>query len=51
MITGNHDEAILALLRGEESPLSHEPTKAHHQWIADNMDKSFIPNLKVTANY
>ncbi|WP_312099496.1 metallophosphoesterase family protein [Niallia sp.] len=46
MITGNHDEAILALLKREEYPLSHTHTKVHHQWIADNMDKSYIPNLE-----
>lgn len=46
MITANHDEAILALLKREEYPLSHTHTKVHHQWIADNMDKFCIPNLE-----
>ena len=45
MITGNHDEAILALLKGEEHPKSHAHARAHHQWIADRMDKSFIHKL------
>lgn len=45
MITGNHDEAVLALLKGEEHPLSHSHAKKHHQWIADNMDKGFITKL------
>lgn len=46
IITGNHDEAVLALLKGEEHPLSHFYVKEHHQWVADNMDKSFIPKLE-----
>lgn len=46
MITGNHDEAILALLKGEEHPRSHSNAKEHHQWIADNMDKCFISKLE-----
>ncbi|MDM5329927.1 metallophosphoesterase family protein [Neobacillus sp. CF12] len=47
MITGNHDEAVLALLKGEEHPLSHSHAKEHHQWIADKMDKGFISKLEV----
>jgi len=46
MITGNHDEAVLALLKGEEHPLSHSHAREHHQWIADNIDKGFIPKLE-----
>lgn len=46
MITGNHDEAVLALLKGEEYPLSHAHAKVHHQWIADHMDSSFIIPLE-----
>jgi putative phosphoesterase len=46
MITGNHDEAVLALLKGQEHPKSHSHAKEHHQWIADRMDKSFIPKLE-----
>ncbi|MBB4823321.1 putative phosphoesterase [Sporosarcina luteola] len=46
MITGNHDEAILALLKGEEHPVSHSHAREHHQWIADNMDRAFIPELE-----
>ena len=46
MITGNHDEAILALLKGEEYPHSHSHAKEHHQWIANQMDKSFISKLE-----
>jgi putative phosphoesterase len=46
MITGNHDEAVLALLKGEEYPLSHAHAKEHHQWISDKMDKGFISKLE-----
>jgi putative phosphoesterase len=45
MITGNHDEAILALAKGEEYPKSHIHVKEHHQWIIDRLDPSFIPKL------
>ncbi len=46
MVTGNHDEAVLALLTGAEYPKSHAETKLHHQWIAKHLDPSFIPLLK-----
>lgn len=46
MITGNHDEAVLALQKGEDYPLSHSHAKEHHQWIADLMDKGFITRLE-----
>ncbi|OCA82496.1 metallophosphoesterase family protein [Bacillus sp. FJAT-27986] len=46
MITGNHDEAVLALLKGEEHPQSHSHVKEHHQWIAERMDKQFIRKLE-----
>jgi len=46
MITGNHDEAVLALLKGEEYPFSHSHAKEHHQWIGDKMDKDFISKLE-----
>ena len=45
MITGNHDEAVLALCKGEAHPLSHCHVKKHHQWIADRMDSKFIDKL------
>lgn len=45
MITGNHDEAVLALAGGREYPRSHLHVLAHHQWIADRMDKRFIERL------
>lgn len=46
MITGNHDEAVLALAAGREYPRSHLHVLAHHQWIADGMDKDFIAKLE-----
>lgn len=45
MITGNHDEAILALAKGQEYPKSHSHVKKHHQWLLDRMDKYFIQKL------
>ncbi|MEH7246070.1 metallophosphoesterase family protein [Neobacillus niacini] len=46
MITGNHDEAILTLAKGQEYPKSHSNVKEHHQWLLDRMDKSFIPKIE-----
>lgn len=46
MITGNHDEAILSLAKGEEYPQSHSTVRKHHQWILERMDKAFIPKLE-----
>ncbi|MED4041216.1 metallophosphoesterase family protein [Niallia taxi] len=46
MITGNHDEAVLALAKGEEYPTSHSSVRRHHQWILDRLDRSFIPHLE-----
>lgn len=46
MITGNHDEAVLALLKGGKYPESHSSAKKHHQWVADRMNPSYIPLLQ-----
>ncbi|MCA0969647.1 metallophosphatase family protein [Halobacillus litoralis] len=46
MITGNHDECVLALLRDESHPKSHAHVKTHHQWIADHLEARFIPKLE-----
>lgn len=45
LITGNHDEAILSLLKGEEYPNSHAHVRNHHEWIARRLDTSFIQRL------
>ena len=37
MVTGNHDEAILALMEEKEYPASHNGTKEHHQWVAEHL--------------
>ncbi|MDP5274939.1 metallophosphoesterase family protein [Chengkuizengella axinellae] len=46
MITENHDEAVLALLKGEEHPESHSHAREHHLWIGERIDKRFIPKLE-----
>ncbi len=46
MITGNHDEAILALLKSDQHPASHSHVLAHHKWIAEQMDEKFIVKLE-----
>lgn len=53
MITGNHDEAVLALLKGEQYPESHNigELRKHHEWIAHHLDPSFIPKLEELPRY
>lgn len=46
MVTGNHDEAVLALINGRQHPASHAHVKEHHQWIADRLDPVFVPLLE-----
>lgn len=45
MVTGNHDEAILALARGQKHPLSHSHVREHHEWITARLKPAFIPKL------
>lgn len=45
-VTGNHDEAVLAIINGEPYPESHFHSKRHHEWIAERMDKAFVPLLE-----
>jgi putative phosphoesterase len=46
MITGNHDEGVLALIHGQPYPKSHEDAHRHHQWIADRLDPVFVEQLE-----
>ena len=46
MITGNHDEAVLAAIKGEPHPQGHIHVKEHHEWIAERLDPAFIPRLE-----
>ncbi|MFZ3580307.1 metallophosphoesterase family protein [Virgibacillus sp. DJP39] len=39
MITGNHDEAVLALLNNEPYPKSRTNVIPHHEWIAERLSK------------
>lgn len=41
MVTGNHDEAVLALKYGLPHPKSHWHAKQHHQWIADQLTDTY----------
>lgn len=43
-VLGNHDEAIINILNGQE-PGSHGEEREHHYWIAKNMSKKFVPFL------
>jgi putative phosphoesterase len=44
-VMGNHDEAILDIIAGRE-PYSRGKERVHHYWIADHLDRKFIPFLK-----
>ncbi len=46
MITGNHDEAILALAKSESYPKSHAHLNEHHKWIADRIYPEFTSKLE-----
>lgn len=46
MITGNHDEAVLALAEADKHPKTQPNVKAHHQWILERTDASYIEKLK-----
>ncbi|AXN39975.1 metallophosphoesterase family protein [Peribacillus butanolivorans] len=46
MITGNHDEAVLAIIKGEPHPDGHIHVKEHHEWIAERMNQTFISKLE-----
>lgn len=43
MITGNHEDAILAIFQGREPIYPHE--REHHEWIVEHTEKSFFPKL------
>ena len=43
-VAGNHEDCILALLAGD-SPGSPPGIEEHHQWIADELDRRFLPHL------
>ncbi|MET3730204.1 putative phosphodiesterase [Fictibacillus halophilus] len=45
MVTGNHDEAVLALKYGLSHPKSHSHARQHHQWIADQLIDTYAHAL------
>ncbi|MDC3412865.1 metallophosphoesterase family protein [Terrihalobacillus insolitus] len=46
IITGNHDEAVLAILKKEPYPKSRVDVMPHHEWIGERIDDSHIPELE-----
>lgn len=46
MITGNHDEAVLALHQGQEYPKRYKFIREHHEWIADKIDPAFVSHIE-----
>ncbi|GEN52261.1 metallophosphoesterase family protein [Halobacillus faecis] len=48
IVRGNHDEAVLALMKGDPYPESRIDVQEHHQWVADHLYKRYakwIENL------
>lgn len=45
MISGNHDELVIAVLNNEDYPLSRINVKPHHEWIANRLKKEFIDRI------
>lgn len=45
MITGNHDESILAVIHNEPYPKSRVNVIPHHEWIANRLKKEFTDEL------
>lgn len=45
-VSGNHDQAVLALVEGEPYPKSHSKTLKHHEWIASHLQPESVLILK-----
>lgn len=45
IVTGNHDEAIVAIAKSEEHPYSHRHIKNHHTYLAERIEPQFIQKL------
>ncbi len=46
MITGNHDEAVLAILNNEPYPKSRANVIPHHEWIAERLNSNHKLSLE-----
>ncbi|WP_431799994.1 metallophosphoesterase family protein [Halobacillus andaensis] len=45
VVSGNHEEAVLALIQGTPYPTRSEKVRTHHEWVAEYMNPDFIPRL------
>lgn len=48
--SGNHEDCILALVVGEE-PNSPPGMEEHHQWIAADLDRRYLPQLQALPRF
>ncbi|WP_042472981.1 metallophosphoesterase family protein [Bacillus ndiopicus] len=46
IVSGNHDEAVLAIVEKQPYPKSHAAIREHHEWIAQRLDAAYIPFLQ-----
>ena len=46
IMSGNHDEAVIALINEEAYPMSHKTVRSHHEWVISTLDESLIDLLK-----
>ena len=49
-VAGNHENCILALL-ADEVPTSPPGMEEHHQWVAANLDRRFVPQLQALPSF
>ncbi|AYC30652.1 metallophosphoesterase family protein [Paenisporosarcina cavernae] len=45
MITGNHDEAVVSLKKGNGHPASYVHTREHHKWVASQLEQTHADYL------
>ncbi|WP_085992921.1 metallophosphoesterase family protein [Oceanobacillus senegalensis] len=46
IISGNHDESVLAMLKDEPHPKALQVVREHHKWIGDRLNPKYIPLLE-----
>ncbi len=45
IVSGNHDEAVLSIVKKQLYPASHAHAKEHHEWIARSLEENDIEFL------
>ena len=45
-VAGNHEDSILAAVLAREPSSSFPEMEDHHRWVADELDRGFVPRLQ-----